>query len=214
MNQPIVKERKTEIKYLISLDAEQKLAKAGVFDKNISIFLGGFGSGKTATAVMAALDLLFKKRVDVINITRPIDFSSTGFLSGDMDAKMKFHIMPVKENMYNCYNKEKIDKLFAEGVIRIIPIDYMKGLTFTNACTIVDEFEDIPFKDFEKIVKRNGRGSKIIFTGDTAQTDIENSCIVKVQCLKNYERVNFHILPSNYRDEDSQLILDYIKENS
>lgn len=214
MNQPIVKERKTEIKYLISLDAEQKLAKAGTFDKNISIFLGGFGSGKTAVAVMAALDLLFKKKIEIINITRPIDFSSTGYLSGNMDDKMKFHIMPVKENMYNCYNKEKIDKLFADGVIRIIPIDYMKGLTFTNACTIVDEFEDIPFKDFEKIVKRNGRGSKIIFTGDTEQTEIENSCITKVQCLQNYERVNFHILPSNYRDKDSQLILDYIKENS
>jgi len=211
-----MKELKNDIKYFIQLDENQKLAKAGVFDKSVSIFLGEFGSGKTAVAVMAALDLLFKKKVDKINITRPIDFEATGYLSGDINEKMKFHIMPVKENMYSCYNKEKIDQLFADEVIRIIPIDYMKGMTFTRTCTIIDEFEDIPFKDFEKIVKRNGKGSKLIFTGDKEQTDIPNSCMTKIMCLKHYDKVNYHVLPESsfYRDQDSKLILQYIKENS
>ena len=55
--------RKNEIKYNIQLTDEQKAVKEGVYQKNVTVILGEFGSGKTACAVLCALDLLFKKHI-------------------------------------------------------------------------------------------------------------------------------------------------------
>ena len=204
--------RKSEIKYNIQLTDEQKAVKEGVYQKNVTVILGEFGSGKTACAVLCALDLLFKKHIDTIFITRPIDFDATGYLKGSMDEKLAFHIFPIKQNMYAAYNKQKIDELFKEGSIQIVPIDYMKGMTFANSCTIVDEFEDIDYGDFKLILTRLGKGSKLIFTGSEEQTDIKNSCIPKVKYLKDFDVVNYHTLKSQHRDDDIMKILNYIEQ--
>jgi len=206
--------RKNEIKFGFNLDSDQKEVKSGVYEKDITIILGDFGSGKTACAAQIALDLLFKGYIDRIFITRPIDFNSTGFLKGDINEKLAFHLFPIKQNLYASSGKEKIDKLFSEGAIQIVPIDYMKGMTFVNACTIVDEFEDIPYDDFKLILTRLGKGSKLIFTGSEEQTDIRNSCISKVKCLKNCDVVNYHVLTGQHRNENIQVVLDFIKENT
>lgn len=215
MKQPN-RERKNEIKAInkIQLDDSQKLAKAGVYDKDISIFLGNFGSGKTLTAVQAALDLLLKKQITKIFITRPINFEATGFLKGSASDKMTFHIYPIKQNMYDTYNKEKIDQLFEDGTIQIVPIDYMKGYTFTNSCTIVDEFEDITIEDFKLILTRLGVGSKLIFIGSEEQIGIKNSCIKDIKKLKDCEHVNFHTLTGQHRNENIQKILNFLKNGS
>lgn len=168
----------------------------------------------TQCAALCALDLLFKKHVDRIFITRPIDFSATGYLTGDINEKMAFHLFPIKQCFYAAYSKEKIDKLFADEVIKIIPIDYMKGITFMNACTIVDEFEDINYSDFKVILSRLGKDSKIIFTGSEEQIAIKDSCIPKIKCLKNYDKINYQVFTSQHRNDSIQLIFDYIKENA
>lgn len=212
MNTPN-RERKGEIKFLVDLDEGQKNVKKGVYDKDVTIILGDFGSGKTYTAAYIALDLLFKKQIKNVYITRPIDFSATGYLTGSASDKLAFHTFPIRQNFYTAYNKVKIDELFAEGVIQIIPIDYMKGMTFVDSCTIVDEFEDISFHDFKLILTRLGKGSKLIYTGSAEQIDIKDSCISKIQCLEYCNDINFHILTSQHRNENIIKILNFIKEN-
>lgn len=206
--------RKGEIKYNIQLTDEQKAVKEGVYQKDVTIILGEFGSGKTACSVLCALDLLFKKHINTIYITRPIDFTATGYLKGTIDEKLALHVFPIKQNMYAAYNKTKIDELFKEGSIQIVPIDYMKGMTFTDSCTLVDEFEDITYDDFKLILTRLGKGSKLIFTGSEEQTDIKGSCIPKIKCLATLPLVNYHVLKSQHRNDDIVKILDHIKENS
>ena len=215
----IPKVQKTPIKYSVQLTEEQKLVKASVYEKDVNFVMGEFGTGKTLVACLIALDFLFKKdnNIDKIIITRPIDFNATGYLKGTIEDKMALHIMPIKQNLYNAYNKEKIDKLFQEGVIQILPIDYMKGMTFLNAITIVDEFEDITYDDFSLILTRLGKGSKLIFTGSEEQIDkkmINTSCIHRIKCLKHSDLVGFHTLTINHRNENIAKILDYIKKQS
>lgn len=206
------KKLKNEIRYQVSLTPEQKNAKAGVYNKDVSIFLGNFGSGKTQTASICALDLLFKKHVSKIIISRPIDFKATGYLSGGVDEKLQFHLMPVKQALYAAYGKTKIDKLFADGTIQIIPIDYMKGITFADACCIIDEFEDISYSDFKLILSRLGKDSKLIFTGSEEQIGIKNSCIPKIKCLENCSKVNYNTFKSHHRNDSIMEIIDYIEE--
>lgn len=208
------KELKNEIKYQIQLTDEQKAVKSGAYQKDVSIVLGHFGSGKTLVAAQIALDMLFKKSVSKIYITRPIDFAATGYLTGSADEKLAFHTFPIKQNFYACYSKVKIDELFKDGTIQIVPINYLKGYTFADSCTIVDEFEDVNYKDFELILTRLGKGSKLIFTGSEEQIDIRDSCINKIKCLKDFDSVNYHVLTSQHRNESIMKILNYIKENN
>jgi len=209
----VKKELKNEIKYQVQLTDEQKAVKSGAYQKDVTIVLGHFGSGKTLVAAQIALDMLFKKQISKIYITRPINFDATGFLTGSADEKLQFHTFPIKQNFYACYSKVKIDELFKDGTIQIVPINYMKGYTFADSCTIVDEFEDINYKDFELILTRLGKGSKLIFTGSEEQIDIKDSCVAKIKCLKDAEMVNYHTLMSQHRNESIMKIIDYIKDN-
>lgn len=211
--------QKNPIKYGIQLTEEQKLVKASVFDKDVNFVLGEYGTGKTQVACLIALDFYFRNdtNIDKIIITRPIDFAATGYLRGSIIEKMAMHIMPLKQNFYQAYGKEKIDKLFDEGIIQIIPINYMKGITFLNSITIVDEFQDINYEDFRLILTRLGKGSKLIFTGSEQQIDISmknTSCIHRVKCLKNSDLVGFHTLSTNHRNESILKILNYINDNA
>lgn len=213
MKQPN-RERKNPIQFKITLTDEQKDAKEGVYEKDVSFFLGNYGSGKTQCAALIALDLLFKGHIDNIIISRPLDFNATGFLTGSASEKMMYHLQPLKQSFYNAYSKEKIDKLFADGIIQLVPIDYMKGYTFTNSCCIIDEFEDINYDEFKLILSRLGKDSKLIFTGSEEQIGIKNSCIPKILKLKDSDIVNFKILKSQHRNGIIQDILNFLENAS
>lgn len=213
-NSSVSKVQKTDIKYNIQFTEEQKKVKEGVYRKAITFINGSWGTGKTNCAIQIGLDLLFKKDnpIDKMYISRPLDFGATGFLKGGMDEKMAFHVFPLKQSLYASYGKEKIDKLFQDGTIQTFPIDYMKGMTAANAVMIIDEYEDINIDDFNLITSRLGKGSKLLFTGDIAQSKIKkDSCINKVKHSFGTDYVNAHTLTENFREPEAAALLDFLK---
>ena len=54
--------RKSEIKYQVTLNEEQKEAKQLIIDNQIVIVTGRAGSGKSLICAQTALDFLMKKR--------------------------------------------------------------------------------------------------------------------------------------------------------
>ena len=209
----VSKVQKTPIKYNIEFTEEQKRVKEGVYRKAITFINGTWGTGKTNCAIQIGLDLIFKKdnNITKMYISRPLDFGSTGYIKGSIDEKMSYHVFPLKQSLYASYGKEKIDKMFIDGDIQVFPIDYMKGMTVANAVMIIDEYEDINMADFKLITSRLGKGSKLIFTGDLAQTKlIKDSCIHTVKKSFNTEYVNAHTLTANFREPEAALLLDYL----
>lgn len=209
----VSKVQKTEIKYGIQFTEEQKKVKEGVYKKAVTFINGKFGTGKTLCACQIALDLIFKKDnpLDKIYISRPLDFNATGFLKGSADEKTMFHIFPLKQNLYASYGKDRVDKMFTDGTIQMFPIDYMKGLTIANAVLIIDEYEDINYEDFKLIITRLGRGSKLIFTGDEAQSSLKNNCIIRIKSLFDTNLVNAHTLTINHREPEVEGILNFLE---
>ena len=65
------KKLKNPIKFLISLNDEQKHAKAAILTGTITVLRGSAGSGKSMVAANVALDMLFRKEVEKIILTRP-----------------------------------------------------------------------------------------------------------------------------------------------
>jgi len=110
---------KGQIKFNVQLNDEQKLAKQVILDNKITVIKGQAGSGKSLVAAQVALDMLFKREVERIILTRPAVTSGEeiGFLPGSKEEKLAPYTAAIYDNMYRLYNKEKIDKEILEGSI-------------------------------------------------------------------------------------------------
>jgi phosphate starvation-inducible PhoH-like protein len=179
-NDPVYKQKripKNPIKFNIQLNEEQKEAKNVILNNTITVLKGKAGSSKTLLACNVALDLLFKKEIERIFIARPFIYAeneSIGILPGGVQDKLIGITTPIIENMYMLTGKDKIDKLISEGIINILPVAFMRGLTINNSIMILDEFQNATLSQTYTALSRLGKGSKIIVTGDMAQCDLKN----------------------------------------
>jgi phosphate starvation-inducible PhoH-like protein len=166
---------KGEIKFKLHLNDEQKIAKQIILDNPVTLVKGMAGSGKTLLACQIALDLVFKRDMDKIVITRPtVSKEEIGFLPGDLKEKMDPWLAPIYSNLYLLYDKDKIDKMVEENQIEIVPFAFMRGRTFPNAFVIVDECQNITHSQTEMMLGRLGKGGKIVFCGDISQVDLKS----------------------------------------
>lgn len=167
--------KKNNISFKISLNEEQKKAKSEIMNNTITVLGGKAGCGKTLLACQVALDGLFSKQYEKIIITRPtVSEESIGHLPGDVHEKMDMWLQPIYQNMFQLYDKTKVKKLIEDGKIEILPVSFMRGLTFLNSCVIVDEAQNITHSQLEMITTRIGRNSKMIICGDDSQIDLKN----------------------------------------
>jgi phosphate starvation-inducible protein PhoH and related proteins len=166
---------KGEIKFKLSLNDEQKEAKQTIIENPVVLLKGMAGSGKTLVACQVALDMVFKKEMNKIIITRAtVSKEDIGFLPGDLKEKMDPWLAPIYANLYLLYDKEKIDKMVLENQIEVVPFAFMRGRTFPNAFVIVDECQNITHSQTEMMLGRLGKGGKIVFCGDIAQVDLKS----------------------------------------
>src|SRR6056300_1904962 len=197
---------KNPIKFKITLNEEQKEAKAKILENTVTLLGGSAGSGKTLLACQIALEKLFMREIDKIIITRPtVSKEEIGFLPGDLREKMDPWVQPIYQNMYMLYDKVKIEKLIEEGKIEIVPVSFMRGRTFLDSCVIVDEAQNVTHEQMEMIVTRLGLRSKMMVCGDDHQIDLKKKADSGFKFLykasrkiKNLEAIT---LTSNHRDE-------------
>ena len=106
----VKKQPKTEIKYDAVLTDEQKQAKEKILHTPVNFLIGKAGCAKTFLACAVGLDMLFKKQIEKIIITRPtVATEDNGFLPGTFEEKMEPWLVPIRDNMRKLYNKP--DKL-------------------------------------------------------------------------------------------------------
>jgi phosphate starvation-inducible PhoH-like protein len=208
---------KNDIRFQVQLNEEQKEAKSIILNNKITVLKGQAGSGKSLIAAQVALDLLFKRDVEKIILTRPAVTSGEeiGYLPGDKDAKLAPYTAAIYDNMYRLYSKDKIDKEIADGNIEVIPLAFMRGRNLTNCCVVVDEGQNITHRQMELVLGRICHGSRMIICGDTAQIDLKDKKISGF----NFISTNFRDVPgfavvtlkTNHRDPIVEHILEIYK---
>jgi phosphate starvation-inducible PhoH-like protein len=208
---------KGPIKYQLELNEEQREAKALIYNNAITILTGKAGSGKTLAAVITGLDMVFKKEIKKIYITRPVvTREDIGFLPGDIASKLDPFLVPIYDNLKRCYNEEKINQLIENKVIEIAPISFMRGRTIEDGILIIDEAQNIDHESFKMCLTRIGRNGKVVACGDSAQIDLKK---------KNFSGLEFLVsiagkvpsmahldLKSNHRNEIVEHILKQYEE--
>jgi len=213
-----VKKPKNSIRFNVTLNEEQKEAKEKILNSKISFLKGQAGSGKSLLAAQIALDMLFKKDVKKIILTRPAVTAGEdiGFLPGDKDAKLAPYTASIYDNMYMLYNKEKIDKEIAEGNIEVIPIGFMRGRNFSDCCVVIDESQNITQSQLELIITRLCFGARMIFVGDNSQIDLRDKRLSGFDWLSKklsfIEGISVISLKTNHRDPIVEEILQVLKD--
>jgi len=210
------KNNKKGYRFLLSLNKEQKLAKAQILQNTISIILGKAGSGKTLLACQIALQEVLEKRCTKIIITRPtISKEDLGFLPGGLEEKMSPWVAPIYGNMHQLLRKERVQQLIANDVIEIVPVSYMRGRTFLNSCIIVDECQNLDDGQTLMILQRIGLHSRMMFCGDTDQIDLKRQSDTGLQFLSTINNIpGLHTceLLSNHRHPILDDILNVYKK--
>lgn len=209
----VVKKPKGPIKFQIQLNEEQKVAKQKILDNAITVLNGKAGSGKTLLACQVALDMLFRKEVKQIIITRPtVSKEEIGFLPGDLREKMEPWMQPIYSNFYQLYRKDKIEDILTNGQLEIVPVAFMRGRTFLDSFVIVDEAQNCTNEQMEMIVSRLGIRSKMVICGDNQQVDLkqkqESGFKFILSVSKKVKDMDSHTLQTNHRNSVVDALLE------
>lgn len=147
----------------------------------LTIVKGDAGVGKTFCTLAVALAELEEKKYDRILITRKADFSSIGFLPGEVENKMGPYLAGAKDNLSILINgtERSADKkhqengqyYFEKGLIKIEAIELLRGRSIVDTLFIIDETQNIEPELLKTIVTRAAKGSKFVFLGDPTQID-------------------------------------------
>jgi phosphate starvation-inducible PhoH-like protein len=206
---------KNEIRYKITLDEDQKKVKESIYSSEIIVITGYAGSGKSLVTAQSILDLVFKKEAYQVYVTRSaVEVGkSLGFLPGELDAKFDPYIEAFRDNLYKCYDKDKVDKHIKDGQIQGLPVQYIRGKTVDNGqVLVVEEAQNLTKHEMLAILTRLGKGGKIIINGDNEQSDIKEAYTglhYVMDLAKAIPEIKWHKLKSNHRSELISKILDF-----
>lgn len=206
------RERKNEIKYNVTLNEEQKLAKQLIINNQIVIVTGRAGSGKSLVCAQAALDFLMKKQCNHIYVTRAtIEVGgSLGFLPGDLEDKFNPYLEAFQENLEKCYDKVKIQELVKNKKVVAYPVQFIRGKTIDDVL-VVEEAQNLSKGEMLAILTRLGKSGKIIINGDNEQKDIKESYTglsYAIDISKKIEGIEWIKLKANHRSDLVGKILD------
>jgi phosphate starvation-inducible PhoH-like protein len=207
------RERKSEIKYNVTLNEEQKEAKRLIIDNQIVIITGRAGSGKSLVCALTALDFLNKKQCDQIFVTRAtIEVgSSLGFLPGTLDDKFNPYLEAFQENLVKCTEKVRVENLVKEHKIIAYPVQFIRGKTIDDIL-VVEEAQNLSKTEMLAILTRLGKTGKIIINGDNEQQDTKygvTGLSYAIELSKKIEEIKWVKLKENHRSDIVGKILEY-----
>jgi len=163
---------------------------------DVTFCVGPAGCGKTYLATHYALKNIAQSKYDNMVITKPlveVDGEKMGYLPGDIDEKTLPYMMSLYYNMEQIIGKQRLEVLKKAGVIQVIPLAYMRGVTLTDSIVVLDEAQNATPSQIKTFLTRIGDGSKFIVNGDLMQSDIrkENGLEDSIKRFTGLKRVGF-----------------------
>ena len=173
----------------------QKRFYKSISQKDITFCIGPAGCGKTYLSVHRALRELGEKdnSIDGIVIVKPLVEAAgekIGFLPGDIEEKTLPFMMSFYYNMEQIIGKQRLKVLKESGVIEVIPMAYMRGITLSNKFVILDEAQNATPDQIKMFVTRIGEHSKYVISGDLEQSDIKKSASGLEDAIKRFAGVH------------------------
>jgi len=160
----------------------------------VVVAYGPAGTGKTSLFLQAAMDKIVRHHRGEANapysrliITKPLTTTGDedfGFLPGDIQEKtapffesyynhLRRMLSPAAKNGFadSAKGEEMLKNLIDLGIIRIAPLQFMRGDSFDNALVVIDEAENATTNDMKTFLTRIEDTSRAFVFGDLEQAD-------------------------------------------
>jgi len=157
--------------------AEQRVALDLLLDESIGIVsLGGrAGTGKSALALCAGLELVMERRkhkkVVVFRPLYAVGGQELGYLPGSEAEKMAPWAQAVFDTLGAVVHDNVLEEVAARGMLEVLPLTHIRGRSLHDAFVIVDEAQSLERGVLLTVLSRIGTGSRVVLTHDVAQRD-------------------------------------------
>ena len=168
-----------ELETVSPITENQKRAFQAWEEGHNLVLSGSAGTGKSFIALYLAFKEMLKNPQDykrILVIRSIVSTRDGGHLPGTKEEK---------EEPYQAPYKAICDELFgyvgAWGKLRTIravdfdTTSFIRGVTFDDTIIIVDEMQNLNFHELDSVITRVGNRCKIIFCGDSMQSDFTNT---------------------------------------
>lgn len=147
------------------------------FQGNNICAYGSAGTGKTFLALYLALvEILRKNQHKIVLVRSAVPTREIGHLPGTLEEKIAEFERPYHDILWELIGKESTyGDMKKAGKIEFMVTSYIRGLTWDNSIVIVDEGQNMTFHEINSVMTRLGDNSRVIFTGDLIQTDLDGS---------------------------------------
>lgn len=185
-------------------DTQEEMFQAWFQGSNICAH-GSAGTGKTFLSFFLALNEIFmnQQQEKIIIIRSVVPTREVGHLPGTLEEKTAVYELPYHDICWELIGRKStyIDMKEA-GLIDFQTTSFIRGMTWDNAVVIVEEAENMTFHEIDSVMTRLGVNSRVIFTGDLVQTDLDGrkSGVCGMQRLlnvcdemKEFATVNFGV---------------------
>ena len=178
-----------------------KVFEAFADDKNV-VCAGSAGTGKTFLLFYLCLqEMIYGQEYDKIIVFRSsVPTRNIGFLPGDEKEKMAAYEQPYKGICGDLFGRsDAYEILKKKDLIEFQSTSFVRGNTFDNCLIIVEECQDMNLHEISTIVTRCGKNTKIFFSGDYKQCDLDgkrevsgfNDFLKIVGMMYSFETVEF-----------------------
>jgi phosphate starvation-inducible PhoH-like protein len=175
------------------------------YRRNQNLFLrGSAGTGKTFLSLYLALEEVSQadsKYDKVIVVRSVVPTRDIGALPGGIDEKCSIYEMPYHAICADLFeDKKAYQRLKTEEKIDFIPTSFIRGVTIDKAIVIVDEAQNLNFHELDSVITRLGNNTKIVFCGDTKQSDFTKEAERRgyeqfeeiIYRMKSFDIIDFH----------------------
>ena len=156
------------------------------YKENKNLFLtGSAGTGKTFVLLYLAFADVFDDESPydkVILIRSLLPSRDAGFHSGSLEEKANYYQAPYRQLvkfLFEMQSKDEFaalwDLLIEQESVEFQTTSFLRGQTFDNAIIICDEAQNLNFAELDTVMCRVGQNTKIMFSGDEAQTAFINN---------------------------------------
>ena len=144
--------------------------------KDLTFTTGPAGTGKTYVTTACAIDALISGETDKVIFTRPMVAcdEEPWILPGEEDEKFAPWVAPMLDVIEERAGKSFAEYLIKIGKVQFKPMMTMRGSSFKDSWVILDEAQNTTPEQMKMFLTRLGENSKMIVSGDIAQSDLKD----------------------------------------
>lgn len=177
----------------------QKEFVRSVAENHVTICHGLAGTGKTYCSLALACEYLTNKKVNNILIAKTITTcgKSIGALPGFVNDKILTYYVYIIDYLNRFLGETTARNMIADKVIQLTPIEVLRGYSLDNTFIILDEAQNCDPKQMKMFMSRIGKGSKMVISGDSKQSDILSNglqfCVDKLSGISGLGIIKFGV---------------------